>query len=644
MGEFVKSEGENEIYCRWCGDGGDLLGCDNCQCSFCKPCVDRNFGSKITLKIIAKRNWRCFVCDPSPLEPIQLSVSPTLAVTPTPRTATEIGHPHPPTLLHPPPQLRHRLFCVQTSPSQKSPSAPETSTSPTHVECSPTPTTKVIENSARDPVIEESPRKRPSLLRSSLLRSCIRKFNESLPMIPSHMEHHGPAGPALTTAGSAALRYAYLPSSIPSRQTQLSIILLSKGQYYGPRGRRGATSSFIGVCLTSKAAKRVWLAQIRIDGKNKSLGTYETELEAAHAYDLLARGQGRRTNFTATGTPACLSTFPEASIAATDVATRKHRLKSKLAPFVSDFAASIQSVASREDEAETLLPKSNHIGVHWLAPMKKWRACIRIAGKPVYIGNFADQDEAIEAHRAFIIRSRSEAYFATKGLVNLDVDSASGPSDVAGADVRWIESRQKFRATASLWGVEVLLGFFAEKEEAVRAHHKYLDDAQAALGSASVRRESAMQCRATKLTPVVPMKSQRARLKVRQMVHYFNGFIEASIVPALDSNEPEQPGEQCSIEEGEEVRPRKRKRRASTGREEVRPSPGHMEFLEPYSFDGDTVLIDGFDISSYAEIKKARSIILGEYSVVGGHEVTAFCCRSAWESEASNTSVVRKRP
>ena len=41
-GDFLISEEDgHEIYCRWCGDGGDLFSCDACVYSFCSACIER---------------------------------------------------------------------------------------------------------------------------------------------------------------------------------------------------------------------------------------------------------------------------------------------------------------------------------------------------------------------------------------------------------------------------------------------------------------------------------------------------------------------------------------------------------------------------------------------------------------------------
>lgn len=68
-GRWSKDEEGYFEHCRWCGEGGDLLGCDECVESFCKKCIKRNFGRNEVTDIQTSK-WRCFVCDTEPLKPL----------------------------------------------------------------------------------------------------------------------------------------------------------------------------------------------------------------------------------------------------------------------------------------------------------------------------------------------------------------------------------------------------------------------------------------------------------------------------------------------------------------------------------------------------------------------------------------------
>ena len=59
-----------EEFCKWCGDGGELICCDFCEKVFCQKCVKRNMGSEF-LKILLdadEEKWKCFSCDPTQIE------------------------------------------------------------------------------------------------------------------------------------------------------------------------------------------------------------------------------------------------------------------------------------------------------------------------------------------------------------------------------------------------------------------------------------------------------------------------------------------------------------------------------------------------------------------------------------------------
>ena len=61
----------NEIYCTLCGDGGEIVCCDNSECasSFCRTCIRRIVGEEY-LKSLLDENatWNCFCCDTTPLQ------------------------------------------------------------------------------------------------------------------------------------------------------------------------------------------------------------------------------------------------------------------------------------------------------------------------------------------------------------------------------------------------------------------------------------------------------------------------------------------------------------------------------------------------------------------------------------------------
>lgn len=54
--------------CSWCGEGGELLGCDECEHLFCRECISNNLGEAELLKVVESSPWKCYVCDSSPLD------------------------------------------------------------------------------------------------------------------------------------------------------------------------------------------------------------------------------------------------------------------------------------------------------------------------------------------------------------------------------------------------------------------------------------------------------------------------------------------------------------------------------------------------------------------------------------------------
>lgn len=55
-----------EMQCRWCGVGGDLVGCDRCISSYCESCIQQNLGKKHLQKVKNTNDWGCYSCDPTP--------------------------------------------------------------------------------------------------------------------------------------------------------------------------------------------------------------------------------------------------------------------------------------------------------------------------------------------------------------------------------------------------------------------------------------------------------------------------------------------------------------------------------------------------------------------------------------------------
>jgi hypothetical protein len=197
------------------------------------------------------------------------------------------------------------------------------------------------------------------------------------------------------------------------------------------------TPTYRGVCWEKNINK--WKAQIKYDGKNRHLGCFEDEEEAAKAYDKVARAQHGET-------------------------PQRFRMQLNF-PTKKEHAA---EEAKQQRWIKCAEAGSKYRGVCWQKSSSKWEAAIRHDRKKHNLGCFEDEEEAARAYDRAATAHKGE-----KAQLNFPAEGESGPrlsSKYRG--VCWEKNNNKWKAQIKYDGKPHYLGCFEAEEEAAKAYDR----------------------------------------------------------------------------------------------------------------------------------------------------------------------------
>jgi hypothetical protein len=239
------------------------------------------------------------------------------------------------------------------------------------------------------------------------------------------------AGPTIKTKTGSKKGPLQKPQKNGAAAEQ-KIFSSSKGGLKQGKGVERQTSTYRGVSWNKRDNK--WAAYIRSNGKNRSLGYFEDEEEAARAYDRAARAQH--------GEKALLN-FP----------TKKEQAAGE--------AKQQQWIKCRETG-------SKYRGVYWQKSQNIWKANITFDGKQHHLGCFEDEQEAARAYdRA------ARAQHGENAQLNFPAEGESGSRKSSKyRGVSWLKSRNKWKVVIRCDGKQHYLGYFEDEEKAAKAYDR----------------------------------------------------------------------------------------------------------------------------------------------------------------------------
>jgi hypothetical protein len=238
---------------------------------------------------------------------------------------------------------------------------------------------------------------------------------------------------------------------LDNRRSQIRVVSNMQNAW-NQRGLSGGTSKYKGVSRAKKDKR--WNAGIKINETSIPLGGYETEIEAARAYDA-----------------AALFHFGEFAYV--------------------NFEDSVpRSSEEIRQEAHSARPKtSKYLGVRRKKGRQGFQVRVKEWGRETYVGSFADEEQAARAYDAcirFLYGSDAKTNFPGTEVISPDDMRAQrmggenvtrkGKSRYKG--VHWHKRSGKWAAMFIFKGTNKRIGLFASEVSAARA----VDDARIARG------------------------------------------------------------------------------------------------------------------------------------------------------------------
>jgi len=139
-------------------------------------------------------------------------------------------------------------------------------------------------------------------------------------------------------------------------------------------------SKFTGVTWHFTGNK--WQVQIRVNRKQKHVGYFTDEVNAAHAYDAYAITNGVETT----------RNFPNENESEVVAA-----------------AARVRAAPKKRKKQKNAASKSSRLrGVSWDKTKKKWQVKIKVGGKQKHVGRFTDEETAGRAFDTYIVDNNLE--------------------------------------------------------------------------------------------------------------------------------------------------------------------------------------------------------------------------------------------